>query len=118
MAAYYLVKVVITDTTTSTAASKMTVTLTFGGPTLTEITNSSGMVVFRAYSGMNFVAGSLVSVSAVDPAHVLQPTSTTAPYYLPAGESTVISLSTKLEFEIVLTVKDGSTALPGIVVNI
>jgi hypothetical protein len=95
----------------------MTVSITFNLTTLTEITNSSGLVSFRATSTMNFIAGSSVNINVVDPSYTFQPVSI-LPQTLGGTSYSTVSVTTVKEFVIVLTVKTGTTPLPGIVVNL
>jgi hypothetical protein len=95
----------------------MTVSITFNLTTLTEITNSSGLVSFRATSTMNFIAGSSVNINVVDPSYTFQPVSI-LPQTLGGTSYSTVSVTTVKEFVIVLTVKTGTTPLPGIAVNL
>lgn len=71
MTAYYVMNIQVKDNTVSgnvINAQNITVTLLYLGKTLTETTNSTGQVVFRASLNNNFVQSVAVDIEIFDPA--------------------------------------------------
>ena len=61
-----------TDPLNKVDAENITATLTFNSQDLTEITNTSGCVIYRSKIVMDFSAGSLVSIAIIDYSQELQ----------------------------------------------
>jgi hypothetical protein len=78
-----------TDPANKVDAENVTTTLTFNSQDLAEITNTSGCVVFRSTAGMDFSAGSLVSIAIIDYSQELQAMTITPT--LGAGSSQTIT---------------------------
>jgi hypothetical protein len=85
----------ITDSVAGKSAPNMTVTLTFGVTTLTETTNIDGLVTFRAYNTMDFIAGSLVTIVAIDVSNEFYSRSV-VDHVLAAGATETVPIDTAL----------------------